>query len=147
MKRNLNAILILVFLFLLVVGLNFVFFVEERTPDENEETGNRSSYRASQYGTKAYYSLLEETGHPVTRFEKSFDELKAGDPGSLVVISPPPSYPLSEQELASLGKWVENGGLLIVIDREINIPLGDANIQTERAAGSQSVRVYQPTEL
>jgi hypothetical protein len=147
MKRNLNAILILVFLFLLVAGLNFVFFVEERGANENEENGNRSSYRASAYGTKAYYSLLEETGHPVTRFEKSFTELKAGDPASLVVISPPPNYALTEQELASLGTWVENGGLLVVIDREIRIPLGDANIETERTTSSQNVRIYQPTEL
>jgi hypothetical protein len=147
MKRNLNAILILIFLFLLVAGLNFVFFVEERSADENEDNGNRSSYRASPYGTKAYYSLLEETGHPVTRFEKSFTELKAGDPATLVVISPPPNYALTEQELASLATWVENGGLLVVIDREIRIPLGDAKIETERTAGSQNVRIYQPTEL
>jgi hypothetical protein len=145
-KRNAGALLILLVVFLLVVGLNFAFFVEERSGEENEATGNRSSYRATPYGTKAYYTLLEESGYPVTRFEKAFTALKADDPGTLVVISPPDQNPLSAEEVASLTRWVEGGGLLVVIDRVIDIPIGEANIKTE-SASSQNVRVYQPTRL
>jgi hypothetical protein len=115
MKRNANALLILLFVFLLVVGLNFAFFVEERSAEENEE--------------------------------KPFTELRPGDPGSLLLISLPSTNPINDQESESLNKWIDAGGLLIVIDRDVHLPIGDANVQTESGSGTQNVRVYQPTNL
>lgn len=132
---------------LIVVALNFAFFVDRSTTEQDERTGDRSSYRPTPYGTLAFYTLLEESRYPVARFEKPFTELKAREPGTLLVISPPPSHNPDEAELEAVGKWVEAGGLLIIIDREIEIPVGEANISTEGAESRSPLRVLQPTTL
>src|SRR6266850_3605523 len=113
MKRNANAILLIVALFLVVVALNFVFFVDSRGTDEDELTGDRSSYRSTPFGTRAFYTLLEENGYKVARFEKPFTELKDHDPETLIIISPPKPHNPDEAELNALTRWVEAGGLLI----------------------------------
>src|ERR1041384_2689573 len=77
MKRNASAILLILFLFLVLVALNFAFFVDRRGAGEGDElTADRSSYLATPYGTRAFYTLLEESHYKVTRFEKPFTELK-----------------------------------------------------------------------
>src|SRR5437773_12379861 len=99
MKRNSTAILILFAVFLLIVGLNFLFMVDDRENEESEQNGSRSSYRSTPFGTMAYYSLLEQSGYKVTRFEKPFTKLKERlDVHTLLVISPPPNAPFSEEE-------------------------------------------------
>jgi len=145
MKRNASAILLIVVLLLIVVALNFVFFVDRSTIEQDERTGDRSSYRATPYGTLAFYTLLEESRYPVARFEKPFTELKEHEPGTLLIISPPPSHSPDEAEFEAVGKWVEAGGLLIIIDREIEVPVGEANIHTESAESKSPLRVLQPT--
>jgi hypothetical protein len=147
MKRNASAILLIIALFMIVVALNFVFFVDNSATDENEISGNRSSYRSTPYGTQAFYSLLEESRYPVTRLEKPFTELQDHQPGTLLVIAIPPSHNPDEEEFAALNTWVEAGGLLIIIDREISVRLGDANVQTEHADAKSPVRPLQPTPL
>ena len=147
MKRNASAILLIIALFMIVVALNFVFFADNSATDENEDFGNRSSYRTTPYGTQAYYSLLEEGHYPVTRFEKPFTELQDHQPGTLVMIAIPPTHNPGDEEFAALNKWVEAGGLLIIIDRVIDIRIGDANIQTERADAKSQVHPLQPTRL
>lgn len=146
MKRNASAILLIVGLFLVVVALNFVFFVDTRATEEDELTGDRSSYRSTPYGTLAFYTLLEESGYRVVRFEKPFTELKYHEPGSLVVIAPPKAHNPDEDEFIALNKWIEAGGLLIIIDRDIrNVTLGDAVVHTEQARSSSAVHPLQPT--
>jgi len=147
MKRNSVAILILLAFFALVIGLNFVFFIDERAAEETEANADRSSYRSTPYGTKAFYTLLQESGYQVTHFEKPFTELKQSDPGTLIIIAPPAQNEVSEEELASLMKWLEGGGLSIVIDHDVHIPFGDANVETEPANLKQGARVLQPTDL
>jgi len=147
MKRNASAILLLVALFLVVVALNFAFFVDTRATEEDELTGDRSSYRATPYGTLAFYTLLEESGYPVGRFEKPFTELKDHQPETLIVIAPPDAHIPDEDELNALTKWVEDGGRLIVIDREIHVSIGDAALSTEVANSKSGVDPIQPTPL
>jgi hypothetical protein len=134
MKRNAGAILLIFGIFALIVALNFIFFVDTTAAEEDETTGDRSSYLARPYGTLAYYTLLEESGYTVTRFEKPFTELEPNNPSTLVVIAPPESYNPNAEELASLTAWVEAGGLLVIIDREIyGIRFGDTTVYTQRA--------------
>jgi hypothetical protein len=143
MKRNASAILLIAGLFLVVVALNFVFFIETRSTDETEQTGDRSSYRSTPFGTLAFYTLLEESGYRVARFEKPFTELKDREPETLIVIAPPETH--NPDEVEALSKWVETGGLLIIIDRDIRVIAGDANVHTEGAAPHSAVRPLQPT--
>lgn len=145
MKRNANAILLILALFLVVVALNFVFFVDSRGTDEDELTGDRSSYRSTPFGSRAFYTLLEETGYKVARFEKPFTELKDRDPGTLIVIAPPVTHNPDEEELSALSKWVEAGGLLIIVDREIGMTVGDAAVHTERGSAASTAHPLQPT--
>lgn len=145
MKRNSSAILLIAGLFLIVVALNFVFFVDRRGTEEDELTGDRSSYRSTPYGTLAFYSLLEESRYPVARLEKPFTELDNQGAGTLLVISPPETHTPDEEEFESLNKWVEAGGLLIIIDREIDVVVGDATIHTEVAESRSPLRPLQPT--
>lgn len=147
MKRNANAILLIAGLFVLLVALNFVFFVDKSAAEEDELTGDRSSYRSTPYGTLAFYTLLEESRYDVTRFEKPFTELKDHEPGTLVLITPPDVHGPDEEEFNALTKWIEAGGLLIVADRKIDIQIGDAGIHTEYAVGKSPIRIVQPTPL
>ncbi|HSB10331.1 MAG TPA: DUF4350 domain-containing protein [Blastocatellia bacterium] len=145
MKRNATAILLIAGLFLIVVALNFVFFVDRSATEEDERSGDRSSYRSTPYGTLAFYTLLDESRYPVARFERPFTELKDHEPGTLLVISLPATRNPDEEEFAAVSKWVEAGGLLIIIDREIDVAVGDANIHTEPAESRSPLRALQPT--
>ena len=145
MKRNANAILLIVALFLVVVALNFVFFVDSRGTDEDELTGDRSSYRSTPFGTRAFFTLLDESSYKVARFEKPFTELKDHDPGTLIVIAPPATHNPDEEEFSALSKWVEAGGFLIIVDREIGVTVGDATVHTERGSVVSAVHPLQPT--
>ncbi|MEW6130546.1 MAG: DUF4350 domain-containing protein [Acidobacteriota bacterium] len=146
MKRNLGALSLILILFLLLVGLNFLFMTEEQENKENELTGSRSSYRSTPYGTMAYYSLLEESGFAVTRLEKPFTALKdRADISTLVIIGLPPAGNPDEEEFAALNDWVESGKHLVIIDREIAIEMGDVKVQTGSQFGESAPRLLQPT--
>src|SRR5437588_12271209 len=147
MKRNASAIILVSSLFLLLIGLNFVFFVDRSDAEENELSADRSSYRSTPYGTLAFYTLLAESQYDVTRLEKPFTELKDHEPGTLVVITPPDVHNPDEEEFAALDKWIEAGGLLIIVDRDINKQIGDAGIHTEYASAKSPIRILQPSSL
>lgn len=147
MKRNANAVFLIVGLFVLLVALNFVFFVDKSAAEEDELTADRSSYRSTPYGTLAFYTLLEESRYNVTRLEKPFTELKDNEPGTLVLITPPDVHNPDEEEFNALNKWIEAGGLLIVADRKIDKQIGDAGIHTEDAVAKSPIRILQPTPL
>ncbi|HXG91581.1 MAG TPA: DUF4350 domain-containing protein [Blastocatellia bacterium] len=145
MKSNARAILLVLALLAVIVALNFVFFIDTRAAEENERTADRSSYRATRFGALAFYTLLEESGYPVTRFERPFTELKQDGPGTLVLVSLPDSNNPSQEEFESLNEWLSAGGLLIVIDRDVHITLGDAQADTEHVFSGKDARPIQPT--
>ena len=145
MKNNARAILLIAGLFTALIGLNFLFFVDRTTDDESEASANRSSYRATPYGTLAFYTLLKESGFSVSRLEKPFTELRAHEPDMLVIIAPPETLNPSRQEQDSLEQWVESGGIAIIIDREIDVTIGGAEINTEAAESNSIAHPIQPT--
>src|SRR5215472_1309646 len=125
MRTGSKGVLLVVCIFVVFIALNLLFFVDSRQSTETEENGDRSSYHSTPYGTLAYYTLLEQNGVQVSRLERPLTALKsAADPGTLFVIAPPVKYNPSREEFDSLDKWVESGGLLIIIDREINVKMG-----------------------
>jgi hypothetical protein len=146
MKSNASAILLIVALLAALVALNFVFFVDTRDASENEESADRSSYRTTPYGTRAFYTLLEEGQYPVTRLEKPFTEITERDQiGTLVVIAPPDTNNPTEEEFQSLNEWMEAGGLLVVIDREIRADFGEARADT-RPGNPKSTPGFHPLQ-
>jgi Domain of unknown function (DUF4350) len=146
MKSNASAILLIAALFAALVALNFIFFVDTKDAEETEKAADRSSYRTTPYGTHAFYTLLEESDYPVTRLEKPFTAITGRDEiGTLVVISLPDANNPDEEEFQSLNKWVESGGLLIIIDREIRVTIGEASVNTEPGDPKSTAHPLQPT--
>ncbi|HWP41713.1 MAG TPA: DUF4350 domain-containing protein [Blastocatellia bacterium] len=146
MRSKASAIFLVAGLLLIFIVLNLVFLAGNDASEENEMTGSRSSYRSSPYGTLAFYTLLEESGYPVTRLESPLTDLDwRDDIGTLVIISPPAMFNPSAEEFASLNSWVEAGGLLIVIDREIEASFGDAVAHTESGGFASHTRPLQPS--
>src|SRR6185369_10089705 len=143
--KKAKAILLVVGLFVIFVALNFLFFVDKRGAEEDELSGDRSSYRSTPFGTLAFYTLLEESHYDVTRFERPFTELKDHQPGTLIVIAPPAAQNPESDEFVAVTRWVEQGGLLIVIDREINLNLGEAAVRTQSGSKDASIHPLQPT--
>jgi hypothetical protein len=147
MKKSTKAILLVGGIFFLLVALNFFLSAGSRQSQENESNGDRSSFASTPFGTLAYYTLLEETGYPVTRLTRSYTSLKdSSEIGTLILISLPPTSNPDPEEFAEVERWVQAGGLLIVIDREIQIELpGNIQVHTTPAYISSPVRPVQPT--
>ncbi|HEU4388945.1 MAG TPA: DUF4350 domain-containing protein, partial [Blastocatellia bacterium] len=145
-RRGTGAILLVVGLFVLFVALNFAFFVDKNDADENEFKANRSSYKTTPYGTHAFYTLLEESGYRVTRFERPLTDLSLRkDIGTLFVISPPELPGVTRDELQSLREWTEAGGMLIIVDRDIIIDWSPGARATTSMRPTTDARPVQPT--
>ncbi len=146
MKKNASAILLVAAIFAALVALNFAFITEDNDDQENEQAASRSSYRTTLYGTHAFYTLLEESGYTVTRLQMPFtDVAELYKIGTLVVVAPPAAHNPSEEEFARLTEWVEAGGLLIVIDREIDVSFGETSITTSQSTFQSTLAPLQPT--
>lgn len=146
MKKNTSAILLVAGLLIVFIGLNFLFIVDTPGVEENEQTGKRSSYLSTPFGTLAFYTLLEESGYRVTRLNRPFTELASHDEiGTLVIIGLPAANNPSQDEFKSLIEWVESGGLLVIIDRDIRASFGEANVTTAPADFKTIARPLQPT--
>ncbi|HLG14716.1 MAG TPA: DUF4350 domain-containing protein [Blastocatellia bacterium] len=148
MRPNARAILVVGVLFLVLVGLNFIFSAEPPGEEETEFNADRSSHRAAPFGALAFYTLLQERGHKVSRLDQPYTALKdRKEIGTLVVISPPPLRNPSDEEFNSLSEWVKAGGLLVIIDREITVEVAGVEIKTSYAyaAGESGAHALQPT--
>src|SRR6185436_5555529 len=126
MKQSTSGILLVGGLFGLLVLINFLFFVDTHDLDENEQSGNRSSYQPTPYGTLAYYTLLEESGLKVTRLQFPYTSLKERpDVGALIIIAAPQARNPSAEEISNLTTWIELGGVVVIIDREIQLEFNE----------------------
>jgi len=136
MRRNALTILIVLVVLLLFIGLNAIFLAQP-AEEETEQTGNRSSYKGTRFGTLAYFLLLQEMGFSVSRFEEPFTDLAESNVGTLFVISPSADHQPTEDELEALQTWVEDGGQLVLVDRDVNLPFGvpPVTIRTRPTSG------------
>lgn len=147
MKRHLPTILILIAVLGVLVGLNLVFLAQPGV-EENETNGDRSTYRGTPYGTLAFYTLLKETGRPVSRFESPWTDLEDSGVGTLIVVTPKPQHQPSAEEFRALEEWVAIGGKLVVVDRQIELELEGSDddtglvISTEATAGDAIVPLF-----
>jgi hypothetical protein len=148
MKKNAGAILIIAAIFLVLVALNLIFMAGPEDEPENEMTGSRSSYASTAYGTRAFYTLLKERGHEVTRLESPFtDVARLYELKTLFIIAPPAKHNPSAEEFERLKEWTEAGGLLIIIDREIEVDFGETVVETEDGEFDGDARPLQPTRF
>lgn len=135
-KAFLNILIIAVIIAGLI-GLNLLFYVKPEPPQENEQTGDRSTYCARAFGTLGYYSLLDESGYPVGRWRRPYTELKDSPAvRALVVIAPPPQMNPGKKEFEALKAWVAQGGTVVIFDRQITLDFGKQLVITGRALPS-----------
>jgi hypothetical protein len=122
MRQKLGIAAGLVVLILILIGLNAATYVQrEKTPD-NEIVPNRSSFNSGATGTQALYTLLAETGRKVTRWQSPIDELRSEvrNPPSTFVVIGKTRRPFDEVEIRQLLNWVDEGGRLVFIGRELD---------------------------
>src|SRR5215208_4979529 len=90
MKQKLLIFLVLVFLVLLLAGLNAATYVQKEKVADTEFGPNRSTYNSGSTGTQAFYALLSETRRNVMRWQTPLETLRSAKsrPAVLVMIGP-----------------------------------------------------------
>ncbi len=148
MKQNTATALLVFGALLLLIVLNLTFLVD-KDDDESETKCKRSSYRATPYGTKALFTLLEESKYPVSRLERPFTDLpNLTEAGTIVLIDADPNFNPTPAEIDSLTKWIESGKLLIVVDRDILLTFDpQTKVSTHYADFETEAAPLQPTIL
>lgn len=79
---------------------------------EAEGDGRPSSYSTLRRGGKAAYLLLQQSGYPVERWQRSPKDLPADGHGVLLIIGEPESYPTNE-ETNALARFLLHGGSIL----------------------------------
>lgn len=102
-----------VLLFLAAYGL---VTLESRERDKASE--RRTTYSAAAGGYKALYLWLHELNLPVTRWERTLNDLPVE--ASVLVMVEPELGP-STRELQSLKEWIAHGGTFVLIARQPNL--------------------------
>ena len=170
MKQRIAIIVTILAVLALLVLLNTASYVsQQRTPDA-EFNPDRSTYNAGATGTLALYDLLAESGRRVMRWrEQPYSLLNAdssSSPSTFVIIGKSRT-PFDDDEAATILKWVQRGGRLVIVDRRPDarlLPSSDiwslsistqelprTNVDSARpeqmTAGVAPARPSQPTSL
>src|ERR1700733_1861159 len=104
-RRMLLVILGLVALLFLV----FVLFVPQQDPNSNPVP---SSYLAGQHGAKAAFTLLEQSGYTVERWEESLSNLAArADAATVLILAEPYSY--NPEDRTAIATILQKGGRVV----------------------------------
>jgi hypothetical protein len=120
MRQKLFIFLGLIFLAVVLVGLNLASYVQKEKFPDSESDPNRSTYNTGATGVRAFFDLLNETGRRSVRWqEPPLALLSEGKdtPKTFVVIGQT-QREFSEEEREHLLRWVSSGGKLVIIDRE-----------------------------
>ena len=105
-RRMLLVILGLVAALFLV----FVLFIPAQDPNDNPTP---SSYLPGQHGAKAAFTLLQQSGYPVERWEQSLSDLAAHADAGMVLILAEPSFYEPEDRFA-IASILQKGGRVLV---------------------------------
>ncbi|HSK73100.1 MAG TPA: DUF4350 domain-containing protein [Pyrinomonadaceae bacterium] len=136
MRQRLLIFLGLIFLTVLLIGLNAASYVQKEKVPDTEFNPNRSTFNTGATGTRAFYDLLAETGRKVTRWQEPPSALSssgANKPSTFIIIGPI-RREFTDNEATQLLNWVSAGGKLVIIDRE-----PPANLITTTANYSVSI--------
>ena len=77
MKQKFLIVTALVFLIIVLIGLNAASYVQKDKMPDSESRPNRSTYNTGATGTRALYDLLAETGRRPVRWQESVSALSA----------------------------------------------------------------------
>jgi len=114
----------------LLVVLNAASYVRVEREAELEFRPDRSTLNAGPSGTRALYEFLEESGRRVMRWREPPATLaqaaEGARPATFVIVGRT-RVEFKPGEIASLLKWVEAGGRLVVIDRTPHMSFMDGD--------------------
>lgn len=120
MKQKLFIVVGMLLLIVTLIGLNAASYTQKPKVVDSEFDPNRSTFNSGPTGTQAYYSLLAETGRKVVRWQEPVDALSTSgkrSPSVFIVIGKT-RREFTEVEALQLMRWVDEGGRLVLIDRE-----------------------------
>jgi hypothetical protein len=119
MRQRLAIIITLIIVVGVLVLLNAASYVEVEPIADTEMSPDRSTLNAGATGTRALYDFLHESGFKVARWRESTASLLSFNgpkPATIVVIGRT-MVPFSDSESKELLQWVQNGGRLVIVDR------------------------------
>ncbi len=120
MQGRLAIFLTIVVLLVVLIALNAASYVRVEEEADSEFSPNRSSTNAGATGTRALYDFLAQSGYKVVRWSDPPSTLLGKDalkPATLVVIGRIRTE-FKEDETQAIRLWVEQGGRLVMIDRQ-----------------------------
>ncbi len=119
MRQRLAIIITILVVLVILIGLNAASYVKVEQAPDSETSPDRSTYNSGATGTRALYDFLHESGYQVARWREppsSLLSVNTARPATLVVVGRTlVAFTKSERE--EVLRWVENGGRLVVIDR------------------------------
>ena len=95
----------------MLLVMTLAAWLNSDNPDQEE--GHPSSYSVQRHGGKAAFLLLQQSGYPVERWEKSPAELPGDADGIMLVLAGPESSPRTE-EFGGILRFLLRGGQVLV---------------------------------
>jgi uncharacterized protein DUF4350 len=137
MRQRLIIVITLIVVVIVLIALNAASYVRVEHVADSESTPDRSTFNSGATGTQALYDFLHESGQQVVRWRESSSSLLAVSgikPATFVIIGPV-QVGYSKRETQELLRWVESGGRLVIIDRNLDrrlvTPAGDWTISAQ----------------
>ena len=114
-----------------VLFLVFVLFVPAQDPNDNPTP---SSYLPGQHGAKAAFTLLQQSGYTVERWQRSLGDLAAhADSGTVLILAEPSSYtPENRFAIASI---LQKGGRVLATGLRGGLLLPGSDVTFSRELG------------
>lgn len=122
MRQQLTIITTFVVIIGVLVFLNSVTHLQPEKAHDLEITPNRSTYHNGPAGLRALHDFLSESGYKIIRWRETPKKL-LGESGKLVktfVVVGETQIPFDEDDSRALRDWVNQGGRLVLIDRELH---------------------------
>lgn len=119
MRQRLAIIITVLVVLVILIGLNAASYVKVEQPPDSEQSPDRSTFNSGATGTRALYDFLHEAGYQVSRWREppaALLSLNGPKPATLVIVGRT-LVPFTKSEREEVLRWVENGGRLVIIDR------------------------------
>jgi hypothetical protein len=119
MRQRLAIIITVLVVLVILIGLNAASYVKVEQPPDSEESPDRSTFNQGATGTRALYDFLQEAGYQVARWREPPSALLSFNgpkPATLVIVGRT-LVRFTKSEREDVLRWVENGGRLVLIDR------------------------------
>ena len=119
MRQRVAIIITVLAVLVILIGLNAASYVKVEQPPDSEQSPDRSTFNSGATGTRALYDFLHEAGYQVTRWREPPSALLSVNgqkPATLVIVGRT-LVRFTKSERDDILRWVENGGRLVLIDR------------------------------